>query len=181
MGSIPIVASLTAERRPVLFPPGVLRLLRLTLMTTAAIPQIDKLIPLSEAAQRLDMSASRLRSLIQRGDIKAAILPNGELVVNEQTVTDLAPKDQRPEYKKHVHLKGRPISLSDACRKYKVSVPTLSRWVKRGYIEQLGKEGSRVMVDEADIAYCSEIYGLRGGQGRWLFNSNGTPYSLKNV
>jgi hypothetical protein len=51
--------------------------------------------------------------------------------------------------------------------------------VKAGYIKQLGSNGNKVLVDEADVAYCSEIYKKRGRQGRVLFNEDGTPYKPK--
>jgi len=116
-------------------------------MTPIALPQLEKFIPLADTAQRLGMSMTKLHSLIQRGELKAAVLPNGELGINEQSLVDLDPKDQRPEYKKHVHLKGRLISLTDASRKYKVPIPTISRWVKRG----CGLPESRMLVQELSL------------------------------
>ncbi|MGB9899147.1 MAG: hypothetical protein ACPLTO_14655, partial [Thermanaerothrix sp.] len=56
---------------------------------------------------------------------------------------------------------------------------TIIRWVKCGYIKQLGVDRNKVLIDEADIAYCSEIYKKRGRQGRVLFNPDGTPYKPK--
>jgi hypothetical protein len=90
------------------------------------------------------------------------------------------PKESLPEYKRHSSLRGINISIGDASRKYKIPHPTISRWVKRGIIPLLGYRGNRTLIDEADIAYCSEIYHKRGGSGKWIFNLDGTPYYKKN-
>lgn len=87
------------------------------------------------------------------------------------------PKEERPEYQKR--LAGLPISISQAGRKYQVSKQTISRWLKKGYIRKVGLDRNRILIDEADIAYCSAIYHANKGQGRWLFNPDGTPYIPK--
>jgi hypothetical protein len=119
-----------------------------------------------------------LRALIEKGKIRAAILPSGEIGVSEQAVTIMTPtpKEELPEYKKHAHLKGEAIWISEAVRRYEIPLVTISQWVKRGIIKSLGIDGNRVLIDEADVAYCAEIHRQRGGQGKWLFNPDGTPY-----
>lgn len=136
-----------------------------------------KLLPLAVAAEKIGVSEDELRTQIEVGTIQAGILPNGEIVVSENTLpTPPTPKEQLPEYKKHKHLKGVSIWISEAGRKYDVSTQTISQWASAGYIKKLGMDGNRVLVDEADMAYCAEIYHQRKGQGKWLFNRDGTPY-----
>ena len=142
---------------------------------------LDRFISLNQASQQLGLSKARLRALAQTGRIKAAILPDGEIGVSEAAVIAMTPtpKENLPEYKKHAHLKGTAIWVSEASRKYDIPQPTIFNWTKAGYIARLGEDGYKVFIDEADVAYCAEIYHQRGGQGRWLFNRDGTPYKPK--
>ncbi len=142
-----------------------------------AHPPLERFLTLSEASTRLKMDEAQLRTMIQAGRIKGAILPTGEIGVSESVIpTPPTPKEQLPEYMKHQHLKGVPIWLSEAARKYDIAQVTINQWRAKGYIKTLGMDRNRVLVDEADVAYCAEIYHQRGGQGKWLFNPDGTPY-----
>ena len=78
-------------------------------------------------------------------------------------------------------LKGEKIWIAEAARKYKVPQPNLSRWAERGFIKKLGKFKNRVLLDEADVAYCVAVARDRSGTGRWLFNDDGTPYTPKRL
>jgi len=140
----------------------------------AALPALPTLLPLPEAARKYGYTEAHLRSLIEHGTIKAAMVM-GELVVDERTLPQR--KEDLPEYKKHAHLKGVPISISEAQRKYDIPHPTIWRWMKAGIIERLGTEKNRVLLNEVDVAYCASIYHNRDPkQGRRLFESNGLPY-----
>jgi len=142
---------------------------------------IDTLIPLQEAARKFGFTEASLRNLINKGTIRAGKLPSGDIVVSEQDTKAQTPtpKEELPEYKKHAHLKGQAIWLGEAERKYEIPHKTISRWASSGIIRRLGMEGNKVMLDEADVAYCAEIHRQRGGQGKWLFNPDGTPYRPK--
>lgn len=137
-------------------------------------------IPLPDAASQTGLSVDKLTRLVEAGRIAAAQLPDGEIVVSRRD-TDRAvptPKEELPEYKKHAHLRGQVIGIGEAARRHEIPQPTISRWVKLGYIQKLGQQGQKLLIDAADAAYCAEIYRVRGGgQGRWLFNSDGTPYT----
>jgi predicted site-specific integrase-resolvase len=139
---------------------------------------LDTLIPLPEAARKFGLAEASLRALVEKGTIKAGKLPTGEIVVSEQDALSQkpTPKEELPEYKKHVHLKGHATWISEAGRTYGISSQTILQWTRAGIIRVLGKDGNKVLLDEADVAYCAEIYRQRGGQGKWLFNSDGTPY-----
>ncbi len=138
------------------------------------------LLPLPEAARKYGLSQARLRSLVESGKIRAGVI-EGKMVVSEEEVREQAivRKEDLPEYKKHAHLKGVPIWISEAERKYGVANPTISVWVKRGIIKVIGYDKNRKLIDEADMAYCAEIYNQRRGQGKWLFDKNGLPYKPK--
>ncbi len=142
-------------------------------------------LPLSEAARKYGLEEARLRQLVEAGKIRAGTV-TGEVVVSEDEVRVEAiqekglRKEDLPEYQKHAHLKGQAIWIRKAEEKYGIPNQTLWRWMKAGIIACLGKSGNKVLVDEADVAYCSEIYRQRGRQGRILFNPDGTPYNPKN-
>ncbi len=145
------------------------------------LPTLERFLTLSEASNRTKVAEAQLRAMIQAGRIKGAILPNGEIGVSETTLpTPPTKKEQLPEYKKHAHLQGVEIGIGEAAREYDLNLSTVSRWVKAGYIRVLRQEGQKVLIDQADVAYCSEIYHRNGGHGKWLFNKDGTPYAPKS-
>jgi hypothetical protein len=113
-----------------------------------------------------------LKNLVKRGIVRVSM----DITLTElETMT----KDELPEYQKHTKLIGKSISISEAARKYKIPNGTVVRWVQRGIIRRLGTEKNRVLIDEADVAYCAEIRSQNPGAGRWLFNIDGTPYTPK--
>jgi predicted site-specific integrase-resolvase len=149
-------------------------------MTILTLPTY---LPVAEAARKYGMSVRRLRALINDGTIKAAMVMNN-LVVDEDEVRDkfaqTLRKEDLPEYKKFAHLAGQSIWLSEASRLYNIPQQTISRWVQMGIIKKLEPSGNKVMIDQADMAYCAEIYHSRQTkQGRRLFEKNGLPYKPK--
>jgi excisionase family DNA binding protein len=138
----------------------------------AALPTF---ISVPEAAHQLGVSEASLRRMIEAGSIKAANV-SGEIIVNEASIRELTPKEQLPEFKKYAHLKNSSIWISEAARKYKITFSALQRWVVKGYITRLGQDKNKTLLNEQDVAYCAEIYHQHGGQGKWLFNPDGTPY-----
>jgi len=147
----------------------------------AALRALPTYLPIAEAARKYGMSVGRLKALINDGTIKAAMVMN-DLVVDEDEVRakTILRKEDLPEYKKHAHLKGTSIWISEAERVYNIPNPTISRWVQMGFIKKLGVHGNKVMIDRADMAYCAEIYHSRQTkQGRRLFEKNGLPYKPK--
>ncbi len=140
---------------------------------------LPTLLPLPEAARKYGVSEARLKSLIDDGKIKAAMIGESIVVSEDEAKAAVTRKEDLPEYKKNAHLKGVPIWIGEAERRYGIPNPTISVWVKRGLIKVLGHEKNRKLIDEADIAYCAEIYNQRKGQGKWLFDKNGLPYKPK--
>ncbi|MBT7191481.1 MAG: hypothetical protein HN916_14965 [Anaerolineae bacterium] len=142
---------------------------------------IPSYISLSEAGKRLRLPSLHLQDLIRVGTLKAARI-KGETVVEEEKVDEIATKPKKEdleEYKQFVHLKEEPISISESTRKYGVSQRTLSRWANAKYIERLNSDGYRVYLNEQDVAYCATVYEERKGQGKRIFNKDGTPYQTK--
>jgi hypothetical protein len=114
------------------------------------------------------LSKNQLISLVNYGILKVMQPFNSQELILDKT--------QLPEYQKFTLLRGIGISISAASRKYNVPQPTISRWLKKGLISKIGDDLNRIIIDEADIAYCAEVRKQRIGSGKWLFNPDGTPY-----
>jgi hypothetical protein len=133
---------------------------------------LEKLIPLPEAARRLGLTAEALTQLVESGIIKANIhkgvvlIPESEI---KQTIT-------REQFEK---LRGQPITVAQAVEKYGISDVTISKWARLGYIEII-QPGYGMTIDAADMAYCAAVYKAKGGQrGARIFDESGNPYQLK--
>lgn len=101
--------------------------------------------------------------------------------MSEESVDQQLSKHERDEYIRHAELRGQGVWISQAARKYGVSQQLLSKWTAKGYIAKVGSIGNKVLLDEADVAYCVEVYSKRGGPGKWLFKQDGTPYTPKTT
>jgi len=143
------------------------------------LPTIPVYIPLEDAAKKYGYALTELKRLAQSGKINAAVLPDGDMVVSESSVKAKARKEDLPEYKKHAELANETIWVSKAARKYGISQSTISRWTQLGYIKKMGMQGNKSLLNAQDMAYCAEIYDARKGQGKRIFNSDGTPYTPK--
>jgi len=58
------------------------------------------------------------------------------------------------------------ISMSEAERKYGIPNPTISRWVKRGYIPILTRTEWITYIDEAIFSKIAERYNKNPGKGK---------------
>ena len=138
-------------------------------------------IPISDAARKYGYKVAELRKMAESGKIDAVQLPDGDVVVSENRlgIPEIANEAELEEYKDqhYADLKGNPIWISEAARKYDVPQPTLSRWVSSGFINKIGIDKNRILLDERDVAYCSGIYKQYGGKGKRIFSSDGTPYA----
>lgn len=144
---------------------------------------LDHLIPLRDAAKLFGLSESRLHDLVKAGKIKGAILPGGEIGVSETAaITALNEKLQTIKREKFAHIKGQPITVTDASSKYNVNRRTLLRWVDKKYIAVI-QPGYQMILDEGDVAYCAQIYHARTmsgvTSGAPLLADDSTPYLLK--
>ena len=142
-------------------------------MTT--LTQLDHYISLAQAARRLGLAKDTLRSLIDSGRIKGAVLPNGEIGVSEPEIDQITSREQ------FEYLRGTPITVPQASEKYGIRADTFRSWVKRGHIHVL-KDGYAAEMDLADVAYCVAIYKAQGGgRGKRIFDQNGLPYQYKHT
>lgn len=81
-------------------------------------------------------------------------------------------------------LIGQSITVTEAATKYNVNRDTILTWKKRGIVSVL-KDGYRLEIDEADVAYCATIFHERKQNGIGfrapLLTNDGLPYELKHV
>ncbi|MBC8253286.1 MAG: hypothetical protein H8E35_04575 [Ardenticatenia bacterium] len=138
-------------------------------------------IPLSEAARKYKLNENVLTRLIGDGRIEAAQIPTGDILVSDDDLDHTQIKERIIE-EKFGHLRGRTIGVAEAAREYGISIPTIARWVKLGYIGKLGQDGQKYLLDLADVAYCADVYRQQGGsQGKRIFDREGYPYQVKNT
>lgn len=143
-------------------------------MAMTVLPQLDRFIPLPKAAKRLGISVPSLRSLIQSGNIRAVSL-DGTVAVAESELDQIVTRER------FEHLRGKPITISDAVEKYSLNQMTVRGWIERGYITVL-KQGYGMTIDESDIAYCAAVYRAKGGTpGKRIFDVDGQPYQPKHT
>lgn len=127
-----------------------------------------KWLPLPSAAERFHVDGAVLEKLAKDGVIGSKVSPEGEVLVLESEARNVARRLDRRQWE---HLRGRPITASDAERHYGLSKNYYARWGREGYIHKLGEDGWRVWLDEADVAYATALAEVSGGlkQGRALF------------
>jgi predicted site-specific integrase-resolvase len=127
-----------------------------------------KWLTIAEAAARFAIEAAVVEKLAKDGVIGSKVSPEGQLLVLEDEVKEVAHSLDRRQWE---HLRGRPITASDAERHYGLSKNYYARWAREGYVRKLGEDGWRVWLDEADVAYATALAEVSGGlkQGRALF------------
>jgi len=145
--------------------------------------QLEKYIPLPDAARRLGLTMKSLNALIDSGIIKAIKL-NGDIAVSENELEHTITQEQ------FEHLRGKAITISLAAQEYGVPPGTIKGWVSRGLIAILADSPSvsvhhgpgrpGMEIDLADLAYCAAVYKAQGGKrGKRLFDEDGQPYRPK--
>jgi len=138
--------------------------------------QLDLFITPEQAGQQLALDLDSVFGLADEGKLRAAVMTDGSIGISQQSVNELLPKEALPEYRENEELRRTPISINEAGRKYQLNTSTLTRWMQRGLIRRLGKDGRKTLLDEADVAYCARVYLQNSGQGKWVFDRAGRPY-----
>ena len=126
--------------------------------------KLERFIPISEAAERLDITQGQLQSLIEQSVVSAAELPNGDIGVSESTmlsaVNERLKSIHRGDFK---YLAGQPITISQAEEQYEIPGTTLRDWIRRDHIRVLDKKRYPVEVDEADVDFlCCHLQDTQG-------------------
>jgi len=99
----------------------------------------------------------------------------------------LATMDETKEQviqRKFKNLIGQPITITEASAKYNIPRGSIQEWKEKGYLSVVN-ETYPATIDEADVAYCAEIYKERkssgfGFRGVPLLDERGLPYQIKN-
>jgi predicted site-specific integrase-resolvase len=138
--------------------------------------RLELFVTPEQAASQLGVDLDSIYQLADESKLRAAVMTDGSVGMSQLSVNEVLPKEALPEYQVNAGLQGVPISINEAGRKYKLNTSTLTRWMQRGLIRQLGKEGRKTLLDEADVAYCAGGYRQNSGQGKWAFDVAGRPY-----
>ena len=132
--------------------------------------RLEYYITPEQAAKQLGLDLDSIYQLADEGKLQAAVMTDGSIGISQISVNNLLPKEALPEYQLNANLKGVPISINEAGRKYKLSTSTLTRWMQRGLIHQLGRNN---LLHGAEVAGCVWIYQDFGGRlGDWLAEIN---------
>ncbi len=151
--------------------------------SSTTILTVPTYLPLPEAARKYDLSESVLTQLIHAGKIEAVQLPSGELLVPANNDSKKIRTKEQIITGKFAHLRGQQITVTEAAEKYNVERRNLLNWKNKGYITVL-KPGYQMELDEAEVAYCVEVFrkqqesGIKYGTP--LLDENGLPYKLKH-
>lgn len=100
--------------------------------------RLEYYITPEQAAKQLGLDLDSIYQLADEGKLQAAVMTDGSIGISQSSVNNLLPKEALPEYQLNAELKGVPISINEAGRKYKLNTSTLTRWMQRGLIHQLG-------------------------------------------
>ncbi len=78
------------------------------------------------------------------------------------------------------HLRGVPITVSEAAKKYGVPGTTIRGWMAAGYVHFVDANSYPKKIDEGDMAYCATIYSVRKRYRSRapLLRNDGSPYLL---
>ena len=119
-------------------------------------------IALDRAIEKHNLNRDELMQAIEEDEIEVAELDDGTLILfTESLRTWMAGRVRRSQF---AHLDGEPISITEAERKYGFSWSTIDRWVKRGYIREVGLADGykkRRLINEADVAYARALADLK--------------------
>lgn len=129
-------------------------------MPTVTIAEAQQLLTRLQPGAKIEIERT------PRGDIKLTNGPTKEDILKA----------------KYKHLMGKNITLSEAAKKYDVPRGTLDSWYRQShYIKPVGHSYPAVF-DEAEIAYCVDIYRQRRLQKSKapLLDENGLPYEIKH-
>jgi hypothetical protein len=145
-------------------------------------------LSVEEAARKYAVEEKVLTQLIAAGMIETHETPTGDVFV----VAEKNGNSQKPQTKEEIisenfaHLRGHIITPYRAQKKYSgIHRNNFINWARSGYIEILKEKDRLIELDEADVAYCAYVYGLKkseyGGKlgGVRLFDENGNPYQVK--
>ncbi len=147
-------------------------------------------LPLKEAAKKHNVEEKVLIQLIAAGMIEAIEKDGETLVAVDKNGNGNHGKGPQTKDEiiaaKFAHLGNQSITLTEAAKKYDIPRGTLQTWVYRNrYITPSHPDNYPVLFNEAEIAYCADIYHERkqagtGFHGAPLLDEDGLPYELKH-
>jgi hypothetical protein len=123
---------------------------------------LTTMVSIETAAEETHSKPSQIRSLVALGATETAQTLDGSIIISLDQIKRL-----ETILVEASNLNGNPIHVSEASRKYDIPIGSLSRWAEEGYIETLGSEKNRRLLNEGDVALISRIRdaaGMKPGQ-----------------
>jgi len=145
--------------------------------------EVPTFIPLADAAKKYGISEEALTQLIEAGKIEAVQLSSGELLVAAENNGQESKTKEEIIIKEYGQLKDQWITVSAAAHKYDVPGTTIRGWLTLDYV-QCRDNNYPMKLNEAEVAYCAEIYHVRKKTGirtgAPLLDERGLAYKLKH-
>ena len=142
-------------------------------MTTVTKEQLQELLTQLPPDAKIELETK------PNGEINVGIVVE-EVVVNgkHQTKEDILQEE-------YSDLLNGWLTLTEAAKKYNVPKATLKTWIYRSNYIQNTKGSYPMTINEAEVAYCADIYHARkesglGFYGAPLLDEDGLPYELKH-
>ncbi len=110
-------------------------------------------ILLRDAAKQYRLSVDLLTRLVNDGKIPA-VKVNGDFALEGEKLNAITKKIEIEVTlrQKYSHLRGIPITLVEAEKKYKIRRTSLWRWAQSGQVKVLNDSKWGMAVDESDVA-----------------------------
>lgn len=140
-------------------------------------------VPLKEAAKKHNIDEQVLTQLISAGMIATKTEAGEILVIVDKNGNGNPQTKEEIINARFAHLQNQAITITEAAQSYDLKRKSLWQWIRRDYIKVL-KPGYRMELNEADVAYCADVYHKKykeyNGQLRGvnIFDENGDPYSV---
>ncbi|MCB0196001.1 MAG: hypothetical protein KDJ65_28880 [Anaerolineae bacterium] len=139
-------------------------------MTTVTKEQLQELLTQLPPNAKIELETK------SNGEINVGIVVE-EVVVNGncQTKEDILQEE-------YSNLLNGWLTLTEAAKKYRVPRATLESWIYRSNYIQNTRGSYPMTVNEAEVAYCVDIYRERKETGSKapLLDEMGLPYELKH-
>lgn len=140
-------------------------------------------IPLLEAARRLDMPAEMLTSLVQSDKMRMKVIRtgDGQIMLDERDIEQMAKAKALRDriWERVAKFEGETVSTQEAREIFNISDRTLYRCIENGYIRagqgSKGGRGKKRELNKADVAYVAELVKRGRGRGHRIFNPDTIP------
>lgn len=128
-------------------------------------------LDVQQAADRYNLDPDLLQRLAEEGKIRAGLFEGKLLLLEDDVANEVAKRVDKAEF---AHLDSQRISVREATKKYGLPTTSLLQWAAKGHIRIEGREGRKVFLNEADVAYAHRLAEIKKPRrGQTLFPREG--------